>query len=336
MQDNKPAEPPYEQPGKRWYDTTKVANYIWNDQIGAWVDYSRSGPQGPKGEDGHHMVIIGLMPPTQRPSGDPVKDGDIWFNNCTGETWIRYDDTWITLVNAGPKGEQGPQGEDSTVPGPEGPEGPQGETGSFKTICSLSAPDKREDGSELQCGDMWFNTCNGELYVYYDGQWLGVSDATGPQGPQGERGPQGAPGTQVWISDTPPSNREIYPLWFDTKCPVGLYAWDDEQWVAVSKPGPVGPVGPEGPDGPQGGPGGFCALGDTPPAGPNPGDLWFDTSCPSGLYVWTGDEWVGVSIPGPQGPAGQGAGLDELQTESPIEFDGTDTMSFSLTSLTEI
>ena len=44
--------------------------------------------------------------------------------------------------------------------------------------------------------DMWFNTCSGELYVYYSGNWLGISDATGPQGPQGEQGPQGPGGLQ--------------------------------------------------------------------------------------------------------------------------------------------
>ena len=140
-----------------------------------------------------------------------LKDGDMWFNNCTGETWIRYDETWITLVNGGPKGPQGPKGdkgEDSTVQGPEGPQGEQGETGTFKTICSLSAPDRREDGSELRCGDMWFNTCSGELYVYYSGNWLGISDATGPQGPQGEQGPQGPGG----LKGDPPKMKKNHLL----------------------------------------------------------------------------------------------------------------------------
>ena len=45
----KPTEPPYEQGGKRWYDTESSANYMWNDQIGAWIDYARTGPQGPRG-----------------------------------------------------------------------------------------------------------------------------------------------------------------------------------------------------------------------------------------------------------------------------------------------
>ena len=111
LQDNKPAELPYEQGGKRWYDTDKVLNYIWNDQIEAWVDYNLAGPQGPKGADGHHIVLISLSPPKKRPNGDPLKDGDIWFNNCTGETWIRYDETWITLVNGGPVGPKGPKGD---------------------------------------------------------------------------------------------------------------------------------------------------------------------------------------------------------------------------------
>ena len=62
-----------------------------------------------------------------------------------------------------------------------------------KLSVSLSAPERREDGSELRCGDMWFNTCSVNL-CYYSGNWLGISDATGPQGPQGEPGPQGPGG----------------------------------------------------------------------------------------------------------------------------------------------
>ena len=59
LQDNKPAELPYEQGGKRWYDTDKVLNYIWDDES-SWVDYNLAGPQGPKGNDGNHIVLISL------------------------------------------------------------------------------------------------------------------------------------------------------------------------------------------------------------------------------------------------------------------------------------
>ena len=39
LQDGKPADLTYEQGGKQWYDTNEVSNYIWNDQIQAWIDY---------------------------------------------------------------------------------------------------------------------------------------------------------------------------------------------------------------------------------------------------------------------------------------------------------
>ena len=244
--------------------------------------------------------MISLSPPDKRPNGDPLKDGDMWFNNCTGETWIRYDETWITLVNGGPKGPAGPKGdkgEDSTVQGPEGPQGEQGETGTFKTICSLSASETREDGSELRCGDMWFNTCSGELYVYYSGNWLGISDATGPQGPQGEQGPQGPAG----LKGDPPGLQEP-PAITNTLDPGD----DAEVDIAQDEEGDLQFTFniPRGDTGEQGTPGNVGQIGDNPPDEPDIGDLWFDTKCPSGLYIWDGQKWVGTATPGPNGPQG--------------------------------
>ncbi|MAJ40800.1 MAG: hypothetical protein CMK62_12080, partial [Pseudoalteromonadaceae bacterium] len=173
LQDGKPMDPPEgerRQGGKRWYDTNIPMNYIWNDQIEAWVDYSKMGPQGPRGADGHHQVLMGTKPPKKRPNGQDIQDGDIWFNTCIGEVYIYYDGQWITLAAGGPRGEQGPEGPEGPE-GPaseiEGPEGPQGETGTYQTICSLTAPKTRVDETPLQCGDIWFNTCKGEAFIYY-------------------------------------------------------------------------------------------------------------------------------------------------------------------------
>ena len=106
------------------------------------------------------MMIIGLKPPTMRPNGDPLCDGDLWFNNCTGEPWIYYDGTWLTLVNGGPvgpKGDKGDTGDDSTVEGPKGDDGEKGDTGDFHVICSLTPPKTRTNGDELKCGDLWLS-----------------------------------------------------------------------------------------------------------------------------------------------------------------------------------
>ena len=151
LQDNKPEQPEYEQGGKRWYDTHKVNNYIWNDVIEAWVDtpYRSSGSWG---EEFNHQMPIGLEPPKKRENGDPLHEGDLWFSTCTGEVWIYYDHQWSSLVSGvkgpqGPKGDKGDTGADSTVPGPEGP---KGDTGNYKVICSLTRPKTRTTGDDLE------------------------------------------------------------------------------------------------------------------------------------------------------------------------------------------
>ena len=243
LQDGKPVEPPYEQGGKRWYDTNIPMNYIWNDQIEAWVDYSRMGPQGPRGADGHHIVLTGKTPPTNRPNGGSLQDGDIWLNSCLGETYIYWKGQWMSLGNTGPRGPQGLEGTYSLIVsktqptkrpngenlengdvwfnscvgeafwylngtwisfGTIGPQGPKGDTGTYQTICSLKAPTTRKDNTPLRCGDIWFSTCSGEAFIYYDNKWVsivpegpaGAQGNVGPQGPQGEQGLQGSQGPQ--------------------------------------------------------------------------------------------------------------------------------------------
>ena len=312
LQDNKPADLPYEQGGKRWYDTEEVNNYIWNDTIQAWVDYARTGPQGPKGADGHHMMITGTERPKMRPNGDPLCDGDLWFNTCTGEPWIYYDGTWLTLVNGGPvgpKGDKGETGDDSTVEGPKGDQGDKGDTGDFHVICSLTPPKTRTNGDELKCGDLWFDTCKGELWAYYNGQWIGLSDATGPQGPQGDQGPQGPGGLQgdppglqdpAAIANNVP-NKEDGTVG-DATADVTQDDEGDLQFTFGIPVGIQGEQGIQGEDGPQGN---EAHIGCNPPAGPEIGDWWFNSCCPTGQYIWDGTQWVGSNTPGPRGPRGE-------------------------------
>ena len=171
LQDNKPTEPPYEQGGKRWYDTEKVNNYLWNDQIGAWIDYARTGPQGPKGQDGSYRILISIDPPVARPNGEPLESGDIWFNNCSAETWIYYQPdkdvpgNWLSFGTGGIQGQQGP-------------------IGNYQAIIGLCAPEERPSGQPLENGDIWFNTCIGEAFWYFDGQWINFT-ANGTKGDTG-------------------------------------------------------------------------------------------------------------------------------------------------------
>ena len=338
QQDAKPAKPPYEQAGKRWYDTTQIANYIWDADIEAWIDYSRMGPAGPRGRDGHHIVIMGLEPPTQRPGGGNICSGDIWLNTCTFDAFIYYcnpveDDSvtdcndcgecvdvpgqvtkpecqWITLGSSGPRGEAGKDGKDGAQiwvdeNPPANPDdyefwfdttcgdlfanydgywvqlnrpGKPGKDGNTKTIVSLTPPKKREDGSDLENGDLWYDSCSGTAFIWYieeggNAKWVELSAG----GVKGEPGTDGQDGARIWCGANPPIAKEKYPLWFNTKC---------EDF---------------------------------------------------GLYFWCDGKWISTMIPGPAGPKGDDGGIDNLGNESPIEFDKDNSIiSFSLTNLSEL
>ena len=234
-QDNIPATLPYEQDGKRWYDTELPQNYIWNADIGAWVDYARTGPQGPKGEDGHHIVMVGLQPPTERPSGDPIGTGDIWLNNCTAEVWIFYradkDDTgqWISFGSGG-------------IPGPKGA------TGTFQAQVALKAPTTRQDGSVLLPGDIWFNSCSAEAFFRYDDQWINfVADGT-----KGDTGYfKAITGMSAPTHRDDGSQLQNGDLWLNT-CTGEMFMWYDCQWLSTAAGGPQGVAGPQGPKGDKG------------------------------------------------------------------------------------
>ena len=298
MQDNKPAEPPYEQGGKRWYDTEQISNYIWNDKIKAWVDYARTGPQGPRGQDGHHTVIMGYREPARRPSGEPLCDGDIWFNTCTGETFIRYQKTWLTLGNTGPAGPEGVA----------------------MTIIGHHAPTERPNGTPLKNGDIWFNTCVMETFFYYEGTWLQL----GSTGKQGEQGEQGETGTYQVICNThAPDERvngdplECGDIWFNS-CIGEAFIWNGSTWISFGSPGNPGK---DGKDGHQ------LWVGDKPPLNKDKYPLWYNTDCDSkvGLYAWYEAEnvWVSTNTPGPKGEAGPPGSLDNLNTQAPLVYDDT-------------
>jgi hypothetical protein len=65
---------------------------------------------------------------------------------------------------------------------------------------TISVPDYSQAGptpptTNLQNGDLWYDTNDGNLYVRYNGAWVSaVTTVTGAQGPQGIQGPAGAQG----------------------------------------------------------------------------------------------------------------------------------------------
>lgn len=118
-QDPIPRDLEYEQPGKRWYDTTTLETYTWDKYAEAWVSVARVGQTGSPGDPGPvgpaGRVLISDTPPTEYLVGDvkrPLEAGDQWFNSEKTQLYIYYID------NFGP-----PQWVSISVPGPEGPMG---------------------------------------------------------------------------------------------------------------------------------------------------------------------------------------------------------------------
>jgi hypothetical protein len=99
------------------------------------------------------------------------------------------------------------------------------------------------------------------------------------------------------------------------------WRWTGVAWKIVTASlgptGPTGPVGPEGADGViglDGEPGKFI-VSATPPADPEEGDAWFN-STNSRLYMYYDSFWVEASAPvaGPTGPDGE-SGVVQSDTE---------------------
>jgi hypothetical protein len=105
----------------------------------------------------------------------------------------------------------------------------------------------------------------------------------------------GSGGASVTVGDTAPASPAAGDLWWDSSEASGsnggrLYLWyedgDSNQWVQTSNVG--------------GGGGSSVSVGDTPPATPTAGDLWWDSSDTGGrLWVWYVDanssQWVEAS-----------------------------------------
>ena len=247
-----------------------------------------------------------------------------------GKTWIDTDDMarWVW----------DPQGETWILVAREGPVGPRGPEGTANTIVSDTPPINRNETNEagnpvpIKDGDFWFDTTTGRLFVAYTDpdcdtgrQW--VAPFTG--GPRGEKGEPGEPGEDG----------------ISTTVDVGTTTTGDPGTnAAVSNSGttsaavfdfviPRGDQGPQGNPGPNGEPGNQGSIGDNPPANPDVGDLWFDTKCPSGQYIWDGDQWVGTSIPGPRGPAGTGGASTPLNFIAPLQLITDDDVAFVWSSM---
>ncbi len=165
--------PRWRMPGKLWFDNDSLDTKVWDQVNETWVSSGITGPPGPPGAKGTAAVIVGDTAPTRRLDFTPLVNGDIWFNSNFAELYVWYDDgnpsnergkQWVQAVG-GAKGEPGDEGEQGT-PGPAGP--PQ------NVIVSETAPTENENGEPITEGDLWWNSDDGNLYIYY-------VDNNGPQ-----------------------------------------------------------------------------------------------------------------------------------------------------------
>ncbi|MGB0825097.1 MAG: phage tail fiber protein, partial [Synechococcus sp.] len=135
-------------------------------------------------------------------------------------------------------------------------------------------------------GDGWYDLNTGRLYLW-------INDGDSSQWAEANPGLAGG-GASVEVDDTPPLNPSDGDLWWDSSDDSGrLYVYYEDggsnQWVEASPPAVGNPT---------------VRVSDTPPANPEPGDLWWDSSETGGdnggrLYFRYSDadsqQWVQTS-----------------------------------------
>ena len=154
-------------------------------------------------------------------------------------------------------------------------------------------------------GDLWYDPNDGRLYVYYtdanSSQWVDASP---------DNATEGGGGASVEVGDNPPGGATEGDLWYNTGSTGGgrLYVFyqdvDSSQWVDTNPSLETG----------GGGGGASVTVGENPPANPQNGDLWWDTSSVDGgrMYLYYDDgnssQWVETN-PGGSGGGSEGASV---------------------------
>lgn len=127
---------------------TDLQALVYNASTGTWIPGEAVG-------GGSGSYTISATAP------ESPEAGDVWFDSTDGKSYIYYEDVdtsqWLEIGSRQP----GPTGA-------TGATGPQGEPGRFTT--SDTEPSNPVDG------DVWFNTSNGAILVYYtdadSSQWV--------------------------------------------------------------------------------------------------------------------------------------------------------------------
>jgi hypothetical protein len=161
-------------------------------------------PQGPTGPGGTYSYQVSpTAPEGVNPEGPD--EGDTWFNAETGRFYIYYDGYWIENTSSlvGPGGSDANlSGISATYPLIYDNENyimslDEEALGSGSITVSETAPEAPEEG------DLWFNSTNTIIYIFFDGFWIESSPSQpGPTGPTGNTGPSGVVTTTLPITNS--------------------------------------------------------------------------------------------------------------------------------------
>ena len=314
-------------------DYVFIGSHVWMASGGAWFDLGEF--QGPPGQDGTGITILGSLPGTGflPATGDNI--GDAWL--ILKAMWVWQGDHWQEQGQAGLKGDIGPAGPEglnsfetvkAAIPAVDtmakyiefirGIQGEKGEKGdaviAFVTDGVLATEAELPEPGVEGHGYLVGTEPSFEFHVYVDAAWVNMGPIQGPQGiqgdvggvgPEGPTGPIATPkGELAAVGDLPTSGNtkgDYYAI------DGHFHSWDGLAWNDLGDfSGPIGPVGPEGPVGaPINAKGEVAAEGDLPAAGNVRGDAY---EIAGYIHVYDGVAWVRMGQwRGPAGPAGMSA-----------------------------
>ena len=204
-----------------------------------------TGPTGPTGATGADSTVTGPTGATGSagltgPTGPTGLTGDTGPTGATGAASTVAGPTGPTGMQGatGPQGVVGPQGAQG-VQGPTGPTGAAGGgvptggtdgqilTKTSSTDYATAWEDLAESAAVISSATapantsaIWYNTENGNAYIYYDSFWTSVS---------------GASGTPI-ISDTAPSSPTFGMQWFNS-LNGKTYLYYSSAWIELDSNG---------------------------------------------------------------------------------------------------
>jgi hypothetical protein len=209
------------QVGDRWFDSADGGEYVWtiDEDSGQWVEVAASGFQGPIGYVGSSGAFAAIG---YTGSGGQGYTGSNAPQGYTGSRGISGASVYRGYVGSqGDMGPTGDQGEPGFI-GSFGYTGSQGFTGYSGSRGYMgSGAVSTSVGPTLPVhvaeGYQWLDTETGDIYVYYNGQWV----STG-----------GASGALAIVSASAPLVPVTGQVWYDTASYM-LKIYNNNTWTSV-------------------------------------------------------------------------------------------------------